>query len=480
MRRITITIMLALTLCSVASSADFLTSARGGGMGFSYFLLADDPSGALYNPSGLGYIQGWQTQLMYEKVPGYGYAPTAEKPYYGQFGVLYYRPDAGTFALNSLQSGSFAQKTAVATVNHIILSYGREVARSFSAGASMKYLYETAFGKRSAFDMDLGVSYHSDLGIAASAVIENIARAKLSPAYHGLTENLPRRVRLGTGYFYGTKDFEGGLLLGSQMEESGVSQKYTTSLINLGTEWWIMPQQKFSIGARGGYTTGKAISNDIKTNYAGPSAGLSLNYKIKGNNVRLDYAWQAYPFKTTDGSTPASHFVALTLGWGGVPNYPTGKPHKAIAQIEPEKKEIPKASDKLKEFVETESPTPEEHPDFAKSDMLDFPVEMDVNNISSMDMTRIVFYVRPAKVIKTISWKLYIFKARIKSWDEAEADHWAIHSIEGKGVPPINIVWDGMTKDGNLVPKGKYSYILTATDTNGQNYATNWFAFKIE
>jgi hypothetical protein len=480
MRRITIAIMLALTLCSVAFSADFLTSARGGGMGFSYFLIADDPSGALYNPSGLGYIRGWQTQLMYEKMPGYGYSTSAEKPYFGQFGVLYYRPDAGTFALNSLQSGSFAQKTAIATINHIILSYGREVGRSFSAGASMKYLYETAFGKRSAFDMDLGVSYHSDLGIAASAVIENIMRAELTPTYHGLTENLPRRTRLGAGYFYGTKDFEAGLLLGGQMEESGISQKYTTSLINVGTEWWFLPQHKFSIGARGGYTTGKAIRNDVKTDYTGPTAGLSLNYKIKSNNIRLDYAWQSYPFETVDGSTPASHFVALTLGWGGVPNYPTGKSHVAIPQIQPEKKEIAKAPDKLKEFVETESPTPEKHPDFAKSDMLEFPVEMDVNNISSLDMTRIVFYVRPEKVIKTVSWKLFIFKARMKSWDEAEAKRWAVHSIEGKGVPPINIVWDGTTKDGSLLPKGKYSYILTATDTKGQNYATNWFTFKIE
>ena len=272
------------------------------------------------------------------------------------------------------------------------------------------------------------------------------------------------------------------------MEQSGIGKEYTTSLFNFGTEWWFLPQHKLSFGTRAGYTTGKAIRNDIKEDYSGPTAGLSLNYKIKDNNVRLDYAWQAYPFETSDGSTPATHFIALTLGWGGVQSYPARKAHEPVSQIKPEKNQIKpekkliqtKEPDKLKEFAENESPVPEKNGEFSKSSILVFPVEMEVNNISSIDLTRIVFYVRPEKVIKTVSWKLYIFKAKIKTWGDAEANRWAVYSIEGKGVPPINIVWDGTTQVGNKLPKGKYFYILTATDTKGQNYATDWFTFKME
>ena len=556
MRRITVAIVLALTVCTIANSAEFLTSARGGGLGFSYFLLADDPSGALYNPSGLGYVRGWQTQLMYEKIPGYGYPVSSEKPYYGQFGILYYRPDAGTFALNSLQSGSFAKKTAISTVNHVILSYGRVFGKAFSAGASAKYLYETMYGKRSAFDMDLGVSYRSDIGVTASAAVENIANSGLKPEYQGLTEKLPRRARLGAGYFFGTKDFEAGLLAAGQMEESGVSQKYTTTLTNIGTEWWIMPQKQFSIGARTGYTIGKAIQNDTKVDYASPTLGLSLNYKIKDNNLRLDYAWQSFPYTTIDGSKPASHYVGLTVGWGGVPSFPIPKTHETSPQIKTEinpapakpapaevalvkpapvkpapveptlvkpapakpapaevalvkpapvkpapeesavvklapakpapaeaalAKPVPvKPSAILKAPSEIAFAPKEKHEEFIKSDVLLFPAEIEVNNISSVDLTRIVFYVRPTQVVKTTSWKLHIFKAKVKSWSDEEANRWSLHVIEGKGVPPINIVWDGTTKDGNMLPRGKYFFILTAVDGKGQNYATQWYNFKLE
>jgi len=91
------TIALILFLAAnIVYAADFQGGARGGGMGFSFFVLSDDPSGALYNPSALGFIKGWQTQLMYNKMADYDYQVGDESPYYGQFGFTYYRPDLGT------------------------------------------------------------------------------------------------------------------------------------------------------------------------------------------------------------------------------------------------------------------------------------------------------------------------------------------------------------------------------------------------
>jgi hypothetical protein len=473
----------AMMVASPVYSADFLSGARGGGMGFSYFILADDPAGALYNPSALAFIRGWQTQFMYEKLNSYDYLAT-EKPYFGQFGVTYFRPGIGTFAVNSLQSGSFAKQTAIPTVNHVALSYGRELSPYWSVGGSAKYLSEMAFGKRSAFDMDLSVSLRTNYNIAASLAMENIMRTKLSPVYLNTEEHLPRRTRLGAGYFLtGSRDFQGALLLAGQLEESGIGQDLKTSLFNIGTEWWFMQNRQLSIGARAGYTLGKAVRNNIKTDYKGPTAGLSLNHKIGQSDIRLDYAWQAFPFTTSDGSTPANHYLSVTFGWGGVPSYTSRdreesapKPVKVVEKKEIEKPQI----FKTQENDDIEAPKVDKDTDFKIADVKILNVEMEVSDISSMDLKRVVFYVRPQQVVKTTSWKLYIFKAKIKTWSDDEANRWALRIIEGKGVPPINIIWDGLDTKGELVSTGKYYFLLTAIDIKGDRYATDWFNFKLE
>jgi len=490
MRKIAGVTFLVLLLGVTAHSADFLASARGGGMGLSYFVLADDPSGALYNPSALGFIKGWQAQLMYNKMANYGYAVRAEKPYDGLFGLVYYRPDAGTFALNSIQSGSFARLTGIPTVNHVVFSYGRQFSNWWSGGASAKYLMETGWGKRTAYDVDLGFSYRSPVGVAAAAVIENALRSKLSPDYRATKEYLPRRSRLGAGYFFAARDFQGGVIAAGQLEESGISQKYTTSLVNMGTEWWFLPLSQFSFALRGGYTFGKGILGDEKADYSGPTAGLSLNQHIGTNDLRLDYAWQAYPFKTSDGSSPGSHYVAITFGWGGVPDYPernvdeyVQKPRPVKAQPPEAKTQPPPETPKIfrpAPATDVQAPLVDKDTDFQNASYLQFDVEMEVNDISSLDLQRIVFYVRPQQAMKTTSWKLYIFKAKVKSWTDEEANKWALQIIEGKGVPPINIIWDGMNRNKDLVSKGKYYYLLTAVDDKGRNYSTVWHSFKLD
>jgi hypothetical protein len=109
-----------------------------------------------------------------------------------------------------------------------------------------------------------------------------------------------------------------------------------------------------------------------------------------------------------------------------------------------------------------------------------YDVDTEVADISSMDTKRIVFYLRPQTIINTNSWKLYVFKAKIKKWSAQEIDRWALKIIEGKGIPPINLVWDGISSDGRLLPSGKYYFILTAVDQQGRNFATGWNKFNLE
>ena len=88
--------------------------------------------------------------------------------------------------------------------------------------------------------------------------------------------------------------------------------------------------------------------------------------------------------------------------------------------------------------------------------------------------------VRMNHLLKTAGWKLYIFKAKIDNFNDEEANRWSVAVIDGKGVPPINVVWDCLGKNQKLVKSGKYYFVLTAEDFNGQRFSTDWQKFSID
>jgi hypothetical protein len=480
-KKITLIPVLIVLMALPAVASDFLTSARGSGMGLSYFILADDPSGALYNPSSLGFTRGWQTQLTYDRQNRYQFLNWEENPYAAQFAAVYSSENIGGFGLNVLQSGSFTSQSSITTVNRIVASYGRELMPGWAAGTSLKYMNETTFAKRSAFDMDLGIIYRFQPGIVAALSAENILRAKLSPDYFGITEYLPRRERLGLGYLHDSDSWQGALLLAGQLEESGISEKYTTTLMNIGTEWWLWPYSQFSLGLRSGYTFGKGVEADQENDYSGFGAGFSINYKIGSDNLRFDYGLSTYPYETSYGSTPVDHYVAMTFGWGGVPDY-SSRTEEQYREPMPVRVQEPAEPEIYNPPSESENQPPDidRDTDFEARQYEKYDVDMDVSDISSMAFKRIVFYLRPQTIIQTTNWKLYIFKAKLANWEETDIDRWALKIVEGKGLPPINVVWDGKAGDGRLLPPGKYYCILTAQDSDGQNYATGWHKFNME
>jgi len=482
MRRLLILSLLILLSFSPSFAIDFTSSARGGGMGFTYFVLADDPSGAVYNPASIGYIRGWQSYLMADFQNDYEYTVQPEDPYNGRFAVVYPLREIGSLSINTQQSGSLAKVTGISTVNYGVVTYAREIVPGLSAGGSAKYMYETMFGQRSAMDFDIGLSYRSPIGLVSAVSLENASRAKLSPDYLGYQEHLPRRSRLGVGYVVKAESWRAGFAAGGQLEESGISQKYSTALMSVGTEWWLLPQNQVTFGLRGGYTFGKGVRWDQKTDYSGISAGLSVNFKVGVNDLRVDYGVQMYPYEVTDGSNYADHFIALNYGWGGVPDYSFRSDDSYFDNPPAPKPVVAKQTEMTVEVLKP-SPKPnviDSDTDFDSRNYVPYDVMMDVADISGADFKRIVFYLRPQQIIMTNNWKLYIFRAKIKNWVESEIDKWSLKVIEGKGVPPLNVVWDGLSKDGSLLPPGKYYYVLTAVDAQGNYYATKWYNFKLE
>lgn len=482
MKKILVAVLLAQFLFTAAYSADFLTSARGGGMGFSFFVLGDDPSGALYNPAALGFTAGLQSQFMYNKRNNYGYLSADEDPYAGLIGAVFHKPEWGTFAFNSMQTGSVNDISAIPTINHFTFSFGREFWSGISIGTSVKYLDEYGYSDRSAFDFDFGITYRTTSNIILAASAENIAHSKLTPAYMGIAERLPRRERVGGAYIIDSDNFQGAFLLASQIQQAGVLQDQTTVLANIGTEWWFNQYGTFSFGTRLGYTMGKDVVYDFKDDYNSFSAGISLNYKIGTNNLRIDYGMETFPYETSDGSTPVNHYMALNFGWGGVPNYHRDDISVEYTEIQPVEETEPVFAEPedVEEIPAIQENAIDRDTEFEVTKYERYDVEMDVSDISTMDAKRIVFYLRPENLISTNSWSLYVFKAKIKKWNQEEIGRWALKIIDGKGVPPINVVWDGLSGDGRLLPSGKYYFILTAVDQQGRHFATNWHKFSIK
>lgn len=479
MKRIILFVLLSQIVCLPSQAAEFMTGARGGGMGFSYFLLADDPSGAVYNPAGIGFVKGWQSYLMLNFQNDYEYVFQNENPYNGRFAMAYPLRDLGTISINTHQSGSLEEYTGIPTVNHGAATFAKEFIPGWSAGASFKYLYETMFGQRSAYDFDVGIIYRSSKGLIGAVAFENILRSRLSPDYLGFQEYLPRRERFGLGYVQNSEDWKAAFTAAAQIEESGISDKYWTYLVNFGSEWWLMPENQVSFGLRGGVTFGQGLRWDIETDYSGYSAGFSINFKIGANDLRLDYGLVSYPYEIAGDYSLYDHSLAASFGWGGIPDYSFKKGDSAYNDDPVPYRPGISAKSQIHNLADKAAGI-DNDTDFKSQSFIKYDIIMDVADISAADFKRIVFYLRPQNIVMTNNWKLYVFRAKIKNWSKGEIDRWALKIVEGNGVPPLNVVWDGVASNGSLLPPGKYYYILTASDAYGNRYATKWHKFKLE
>jgi hypothetical protein len=325
--------ILILTAAFVLSSVcyagiDNQIGARGQGIGLSFSALADEPFGALFNPAGIAFNRGWQTQLQYARPTRYGFAIEDESPYCGLVGANYHFEKMGNVAFNFNQVGSTSNPTTVTTTSSAALSYARILTPALSGGASVKYLFETNFGERKAFDMDIGFSFRPNANYTIAAVAENVLNAKYTPDWNNTTQHLYRNFRVSGGYFVPLNNVTGAILTGWQLNQAGEIKTVSTSLVNLGTEWWLGTNSNITLGIRGGYTTGQSLLNERKEDYSRVHAGLSLNFNMAGRDLRIDYAFRNYPFEGND-ELNADHAFSLSYGFGGVPSYGKQRKHEA-------------------------------------------------------------------------------------------------------------------------------------------------------
>jgi len=485
MKKLILAVIILQLFCFPVFSADFFTGARSAGIGLPFFILADDPSGTLYNPAGLGFTNSKQYQLMYNKISDYYLGSTDGSFYNKYYGAAFHKPDLGTLGINFSQTGTYPDYLTFQKTSYFSASFGREFADGLSFGSLIKYMKESHHQQRSAIDIDLGGIYRDKSGLIFGASVENILRTELSPIAYGLKENLPRRERIGGGYFYEASTYQAVFAVASQFEQSGLTEDISTAIYGVGSEWWFNQYGKHSFGVRAGYNFGQGALGDLIEDYSSPSFGLSLNTKFGFNDLRVDYNWQLYPYESVDGSSPANHYIAFSYGWGGVPSYNKAreevyyqepvvvKPRIIQGVLEPQAE-----SDDYDESVNKFSI--DHDTNFESYNFQQYDVEIRSINISRLDFKRVIFYFSRKHIIKSSAWKLYVFKAKIKNWNSNEIDRWVLKTIDGRGLPPLNIAWDGITDNGELLSEGGYYAVLTAEDSDGLRFATKWHKFHID
>lgn len=149
---------------------------------------------------------------------------------------------------------------------------------------------------------------------------------------------------------------------------------------------------------------------------------------------------------------------------------PAYQPPPPTAQVTPAYQPPPPAAPpKQERAVEPAPPT-----------FLPMNLELDVTQLNTGRENRIVFYLRPQNLIKLNIWKLYIFAAKLKDWTDKGADSFSLHTIDGKGIPPLSVIWNGLLSDRRPIKPGKYYFVVLGEDMYGERYMSDWHKFKIE
>jgi len=467
----------------VNADSDYQVGTRGEGIGFAFSVLADEPSGALYNPSGAAFIRGWQAQVQYQNPSDYGLSMIEETPYGGLAGFNYYQEGFGNIVLNSHQFGSYSDPTSVTTLSSVNLSFARLIDEKWAAGAGFKYMMETNFGERSVFDLDLGLTWRPTAKIAFAAVGENLFKAELTPSIEGYPQHLSRKFRLAGAYHYPKQNFSASLLAGWQLEQAGEIETNNTSLFNAGTELWFGTHNDISLGLRGGYTYGKQTAYAAELDYSRWSAGTSVNFDLQGRDLRVDYAIRSFPYENSEDFL-VDHSLSFTYGWGGVPDY-YGQHREDTYDLTKYEKEqtwqapVVTGDDSFSEMGSGQTFSGQ---DVApkKKGYARLNIKTEATQLISGTSPRLIFYLRPDGLIKLSSWKLYVFAAKLKNWQENAVDDFAVHVIEGKGITPLTVIWNGQLDTGAYVKPGKYYFIVVGEDNYGEKYMSKWKKFKIE
>lgn len=484
------------------------------GMGGAYVATANDPSGIFYNPAGLAQINQYMFYGMYNRQTTFGYL-LAEKPYsLAGAGVLPF--SQGVLGLGISQKGSWAKETQVVTHNTVALSFARFVSSQVSLGANAKFLFNTNYGDKTGADFDLGLMYFATPRLTFGLAGENLAGTDVPPD------------NLGTFFFYNRRQVKAGLayelISGEYRTRFGFDAIFkqkkefateSNNLNNLGIQQSIPIGPTNTVSFRAGYSLGKDYNQDFNS----LAFGLSYEFRSGQNIYRFDYSYQDYPYQTNEKLAGDNRF-AFTVAFGAPRNHNGYASHKeepnlaavskaALEQEQAEENiwqkpaeikrdsrladEIDKSEDKSisrvmeQEDLSTNLPAikPETPKSQAHASLAGFKVSSQVETVKSRSGKSKSYmfsfkYDLGEKESQVAGWKILITDRPLTSYVSGESDTGAIQVIEGRGIPPSIIVWEGTDKKGMRVSPGKFHYSVMIQTLDGAKHLSNWSSLTIE
>ncbi|MBI5623828.1 MAG: PorV/PorQ family protein [Elusimicrobia bacterium] len=272
---------------------EFLSLDAGGrsvAMGGAYTALASDANSLLYNPAGLGRIDGYQSTFMHNQfVQGitHDYFGLAAKQGFGaQVDYLHF----GDIPRTTLSSPDGAGSRIEVSDLALGVGYGRKVYEGLSLGVGLKYLRESVESVAGhGLAGDIGALYVPKAvpGLAVGASLLNIG----PPIhYQGLDQKLPLSLRLGAAYAFP--------LLGNQNTVAFDLVKPRTDRV------------RYAVGVETVFARMVAFRMGFNTSN-GTDLGISGGVGKIGRNLSVDYAITPY------GDLGISHSATFSFRWGG-------------------------------------------------------------------------------------------------------------------------------------------------------------------
>ena len=255
--------------------------ARALAMGEAYSAIATDPSATYYNPAALSLVTSPRILLMHKEwIQGTRteFIGATSRTGDFSFGLSANSTSVDNIELRSVPGpalGTFDARNA-----SIGLSGSYAFSPEFSAGMTMKYLYEKIYVyDASGLAFDFGGVYKTPWDVTLALAVNNLGSlSELDKE----SSTLPASIRGGAGYERDLEQLDSRLTLSTDIVSFTVEQK---SHVHVGAE--LTYKETFS--ARAGYQTGY----DAKSF----SAGVGIRYDI----VALDYAY--VPFQVDLGTT---------------------------------------------------------------------------------------------------------------------------------------------------------------------------------
>ncbi|GEM_PF-2910925 len=466
----------------VRSQINYGLSARGASLGPGFAAFADEPTGVFYNPAGVGFLKGYQVSAIFNRVSAFG-MPQGESPYTGVFGIYKHNNNFGTVALNLYQTGSFASNTLLRTVNNIAFTYAKRFQPNLSGGINLKYIFESNYGKRKAFDLDLGILYRVNEVINASFSTQNLLHSELTPVYGGSSEYLDRIIQTAFSYSIRNPNEPTSFVFALGIKQQEIDDiRATYGLTSLGVEQWFRVKNPLSWALRGSYTLGK----DRGEVYRQFGFGFSILLGNGDNFRRFDYTFQEYPYDRNSAAT-GNHSIAAVFGFGS--NAPDiFRVDNNIAP--PNEDQLNKEYASLEErgIIRPATPYATRNPDNIKnineptSEKQKFErlkLSARIEDLSTDYQKNYMLMFEPYINFTPLYWKIYIQKKRPKPTTLINIEKQAVKIIEGTGKIPSVIVWNGKDNEGRICKGGKYYYSLIISDDSGRLWRSRWQDFKM-